>query len=475
MTGLSGGLGGVAIFSSGENCTDETNMAAAMKTESCSVNHRVCATLDVVDYPANEHPLHLFVTRNTAKALGVPSDVSQFYLSLWTNTRLSESTVQAHPPGQTSIFQRMLSNSQNFPEILNPESEEEKDGETVNRYVQGIDVEVFTVVRVSDTESPDEVSEYILLRCSKMFMPHYNINSILLFVRTVNVFPVSNVVIGVSSHETYQWMTKKDFCKRLLTEVKSNSVLVRSKDVFLSQYGAFLDDPDFKRIFYLDMYVLECSPVQQGLITPSTELVITYLGDLEKEKEVFREKLESLTSCSGRGPRQISGPFKDQFISDFTKVLTRPNEQAFKGKSDNTKVRKIIGSFEFEIVPQLSVFKRMLWRDQKVPNFDPMYFVGMSRKHMIKEGLFDSSYVLLSPECTDIDFDEDLTEDKRIPKERLCMVKCLGKEYDKSRKLFVTPLCIFNMIKKPPIDIPVMLKMKVSKDGFLICCNKMFL
>ena len=461
-------------------------MAASMKTESYNTKHRIRASLDASNFPPNDHPLHLYVTRNTARSLGIASDVKQFYLSLWSNTKLStESPVKPHPPGQSSIFQRMLSNSMNFPEILNPAQDEGNDVDSIDSFIQGIDVEIVTVVKVSEGESPQEFSEDILLRCSTLFMTHYNISSILVFVRPVNIFDVSNVVIGVSSHETYQWLTKKDFCRRLLSAVKNNSVLVRAKDVFLAPYETFLDDPDFKRPFYFDMYILECSPLQQGLITTSTELVITYLGDLEKEREEFRTKMESLTSLSGRAPNKITGPWKDHFISDFSSVLN-PNylspdpddgvrEPSFRTKAQAIKSRRktqeVVGEFDYEIIPQHWVFKRMMWLDSKMPNFDPLYFVGMSRKLMIKNSLFDGSYVLLSPEISEVDYDEELMEDKRIPKERLCMVRCLGKEYDRSQKLFVTPLCIFNMVKKPPIVLPLHLVLKVSIHFMLKLTN----
>lgn len=453
-------------------------MAASMKTESIQTGHRIRASLDVREPGPNDHPLHLFVTRNTAKALGISRDTVQFYLSLWTNTKLSiDSPVKTLPPGQGSIFQRMLSNSQNFPEILVPDTEDEIDVDLVESYEQGIDVEIFSVVTVMDADSPREYSEDILLKCSRQYMTHYNISSILVFVRPVSVYPVSNVVIGVSSHETFQWLTKKEFCKNLLAGVKSRSVLVRAKDVFLSAYGGFLDDPDFKRAFFFDIYVLECSPVQQGLITPSTEVVMTYLGDLEREREEFRAKMESLTTNSGKERKQIVGPFKDYLMSDFSQCLNQnylspdtddsKHVPQFKVKARDMKARRgkqdTVGEFYFEVVPQQTVFKRMLWRDQKKPNFDPLYFVGMSRKQMLKLGLFDSSYVLISvsPECVDPDFDGDEEEDTRIPKERLCMVRCLGKEYDRSQKLFISPLCLFNLMKKPPIEVPDQLLMKV--------------
>lgn len=78
---------------------------------------------------------------------------------------------------------------------------------------------------------------------------------------------------------------------------------------------------------------------------------------------------------------------------------------------------------------------------------------------MIKLGLFHGSYVLLSPALYK---DEDeVAEEPEKKAERLCMIKCLGKEYDKSKRLFISPLCLFNMIRKPPIEFPQFLLMKV--------------
>ncbi|XP_060605867.1 uncharacterized protein LOC132758309 [Ruditapes philippinarum] len=440
-----------------------------------SRNHRCKALLKETDLKPNDHPLHLIISRKSASSLGISADDNQIYLSLWTNTKVSQE-IMTHPPGKSQgcIFQRMLSNSQNFPEILVPESDE--GNVDVEDMTTGLDIEVFVTVRVRN-EDVEESSEYdITLTCSQQFLTHYNIENTTVFVRPVKLYPVSNVVLGVSSHETFQWLTNKKFCSRLLLEIQSNSVLIRTKDVFLSSYGNFLEDPDFKRNFYFDIFVLECSPVQQGLITSKTEFVLTYLGDLAAEQEHFKSKMESLVSNPRQGDRMITGPFKDILMSDFSFAvnpnylspeidLDEPDSMpSFKKKANaiqNWKKKsrsEIVGHFEYEVVPQQPLFRRMLWREEKVQNFDPLYFVGMSRKQMIKEGLFDSSYVLISPEYYNDDCDDDKTY-SRI--ERLCMVRCLGKEYDKSRRLFISPLCLFNMQNKPPIELPISLIMKV--------------
>lgn len=468
-------------------------MATSRETESIPTRkYRTNANLITEEPKPNDHPLHLSISRKSALFLGVPENDKHVFLSLWTNTKVSQERLhlQTHPPGRSTgcIFQRMLSNSQNFPEILIPDTEGD-DVDGMEDVTTGLDVEIFVCVEVKNELVDYEENEDIQLVCSSQFLTHYNIQSKTVFVRTVKLYPVNNVVLGVSNKDTFQWLTSKSFCSRLCKEVQNNSVLVRTKDVFLAGYGSFREDPDFKRSFYFDIFVLECSPVQQGVMTSKTEIVLTYLGDLAAENEHFQAKMENLVANQRQGERMISGPFKDIMISEFSHALNQsylspeidPDESdsmpSFKRKpiarmqNKGQKTRgETVGQFEYDVVPQQPLFRRMLWRDEKIQNFDPLYYIGMSRKQMLKEGLFDSSYVLITPKYPNEDCDEE-SQCQKV--QRLCMVRCLGKEYDRSKKLFISPLCLFNMVKKPPVELPVLLIMKVGTSLLSViksCC-----
>ena len=460
-------------------------MAASMKMDNLP---RIKATLLPAESFTKDHPLHVFISRRDATRLNVSEDKKTFYISIWTNTtpKSSVGSESRHARPQTfnksSIFQRMLSGSQNFPEILQPDSTD-VDIERRDDSLVGSDIEIFAYAWIVDKQTipMDNVSLY----CNEEFRNHYNIDSHVVYIRQVSAYPVSSITIGVGSHETFQWLTNNNFSNRLLSEVNSNTVLVRAKDVFLAPYGNFLEDPDFKRSFYFDMFVMESAPLQQGLLMDSTELILTYMGDLVAERQLFLRNMESILLSPDKGKKPIAGPFKDTLMSDFSKAMNQNlntpeinedrNSLSFKMKSDARQSRNqqiknnIVGQFLYEVVPQQSKFKRMLWRDNRKQNFDPMYYVGMSRKSMIKLGLFHSSYVLLTPVYYDDD-DESIEESKTTKEnvERLCMIKCLGKEYDKSKRLFISPLCLFNMIRKPPVEYPQYLLMKVIFFFFCI-------
>ena len=464
---------------SSESNSFKRNMAASVKRKSFT---RVKAFIKPLEGTSKDHPLHIFISKKDASILNIERDKRTFYLSVWTNTTTkfqNESKLQVQRPQtqqKSNIFQRMLSGSQNFPEILQPDSSDVDIEQKADSLIDQ-DIEIFVYCWVKD-DMPRSTSGSVTLWCSEEFKSHYNIDSNVVYVREVTAYPVSSVTIGVSTHETFQWLTNSYFSKRLLTEVNSNTVLVRAKDVFLAPYGTFLEDPDFKRSFYFDMYVLECAPVQQGLIAESTEMILTYMGDLVAERQLFQAKIESILLSPDKGKKAIHRPFKDTLMSDFSLAMNQNintpeisdkedrNSLSFKMKADAIQKRRqqqksnIVGQYLYEIVEQHSKFKRMLWRDNRKQNFDPLYYVGMSRKLMIKLGLFHSSYVLLTPVYYDDD-DESIEDSKVQTVERLCMIKCLGKEYDKSKRLFISPLCLFNMIRKPPVEFPQHLLMKV--------------
>ncbi|KAK3582678.1 hypothetical protein CHS0354_031089 [Potamilus streckersoni] len=396
------------------------------------MERRVKAKLRIRKSVDSEHDLHVQIARKYAEYLAVPSDHNFLYLSAWSQTypsdrsksTLGSPNISSHNPRKYVRSYSSAAHSDDFVKVSSVEK-----GTQRNRD----DMEIIVFVKIARDEIlPDESDNGICLHCTARFKLHYKINTDVIFVRKVNVYPVKSVVIRVNNYDAFQWMQKVEFCSGLLMEMGHSDILLRSKDVFLASYPAkFLEDLDFKKSFFWDMIVLECSPVQQGILTESTELIMTYVPEAVENSPPIQLQRDFRTLASD-SPSKIQGPF-DVCLSDIAR--------------DSSQRAKQLGEFRYEVVYQETTFRKMLRKYSEENTFDPLFFVGMTDKQMLKFGLFDGSYVIIYPSYYTGDSD-DLEPSHYIKKEKIAMVKGLGKEY-KSERLFITPHLLFSMLRCP--------------------------
>ncbi|KAL3872576.1 hypothetical protein ACJMK2_035792 [Sinanodonta woodiana] len=395
---------------------------------------RVEARLLIRKCVDSEHDLHVQIARKYAEYLAVPSDQNFLYLSAWSQmypSDRSEST-QGSPKLPSHTHPKYL---RSYTSDIHSDDHGHVSSVEKGTYRNRADMEIIIFVKIVDDEIlPDEPDSDICLHCTARFKFHYKFKTGIIFVRKVSVYPVKSVVIRVNNYDAFQWMRKVEFCSGLLMEMCNNNILLRSKDVFLASYPAkFLGDPDFKKSFFWDMIVLECSPIQQGKLTESTELIITYVPEaIENSPPIQLQR--DFKAIASDSPSKIQGPF-DVRLSDIT-----------RDSSHRAMVQKI-GEFRYEVVYQETTFRKMLRKHTEEDTFDPLFFIGMSEKQMLKFGLFDGSYVIIYPTYYTSDIDDE-EPSHYIKKEKIAMVKGLGKEY-KSERLFITPHLLFNMLRCP--------------------------
>jgi hypothetical protein len=95
-------------------------------------------------------------------------------------------------------------------------------------------------------------------------------------------------------------------------------------------------------------------------------------------------------------------------------------------------------SFDVEVVQQEVLWRKLLNRPQRDITFDPMNIIGMTKNTMMQNGFFEESLVKVSFESN------SRTQSVHF---RLGLVKCVSDSIEKSNKVFVSPLLVFNLQK----------------------------
>lgn len=132
------------------------------------------------------------------------------------------------------------------------------------------------------------------------------------WVRRVSPFPLEEVVVGISSEETYQW-AHKFLATFLLKSLSSGPFTVRENDAFdLPNYQGKLSTRD-KDKNNSEALILHCRPVLQGCITSETSLVISKLTmqGMQSSSEINETNTSALPSAS----------LENYFVSDFARDL----------------------------------------------------------------------------------------------------------------------------------------------------------
>ena len=288
------------------------------------------------------------------------------------------------------------------------------------------------VVQQKSSKSSATGNDELRVTCSYDYLSHYEIDPDEdVYICVINLFPIKKVVIGVSDSITFHWLQKRKFCTGLLLEVCERSVLLRTNDIFLASYPKiFLDDENFATSMYLDMHVIECCPVRQGVLTARTEMVLSYIEqDNSFDSSDFVLKTPSPSASKTKQDHYL--------MSDFCQPMKPPSSLDLNAKTIGvsrmmSKPKDCI--IRFECVQQQVLWQKLLCRPQTKVMFDPMYVIGMSKETMLQYGFFEESLVKVS-----------LDIQLPVLASRLALIKCLCDTIASEDKVYISPLLRFNL------------------------------
>ena len=121
------------------------------------------------------------------------------------------------------------------------------------------------------------------------------------WVKKSIAIPLQRIFVGTTTEESYAW-AERCLVPFLLRFSEDGPILVREKDIF--PYDAKKESAVHQTLF-----ILQCEPVQQGIITPGTSIVISRM-----ENKTFNEQKEETEDLNVNQ----SDIFTSFLISDFT-------------------------------------------------------------------------------------------------------------------------------------------------------------
>lgn len=417
---------------------------------------RLKASFSECPYPPDRHPLHVRIYRKDALKLGI-SDENKCVCTLSIVAKrlyVEESALHSSSPADTPILGDKYPFS---PSASYTQDQLENFTDPISEYV---DVTAFCWILEEESEVDGETDE-ICLECSEKFACHYQIvGDDDIYVRHLHLFPILKVVIGVTDYITFKWLQKMDFSAGMVNEVCKRDVLLKVNDIFLAPFPElFFHDKKFSIDMYYHMHVLECCPLRQGLMSVDTELVLSYIGDKTPTTPEAEFVLQS--------PTKAVKTLEHFLMSDFCQPLKPPSsldlgaktigikKSSFRSKTNNNL-------FNFELVQQHVLWRKLLCKVQKKITFDPMYIIGMSKMNMLQSGFFEESLVKVSLEMTN----------STVVSYRLALVKCLSDSITPMsavNTVYVSPLLIFNLqnscgmvSKKVPCNLRIEVKFIVN-------------
>ncbi|VDI35901.1 peroxisomal ATPase PEX6-like [Mytilus galloprovincialis] len=411
------------------------------------VQQRKKALLNVLDFGDDSHPLHLIITENHARRLDIEED--NFSFVTLAGKRCFEadigrdSSLSFSSPNSTHSSKTNLSSpSHPYP----PSSTNPDQNDSFSQYNPD-QLDITACVKIIDREHPistqveadfPEISSYcVVVTCSLQFLSHYQISvDDDFFVRKITVFQLQKVVIGVAEEKTFEWLNKIKFDQWLQTKVCQHPVLVRTNDIFLASYPEedSLTEAKFDPAYFFDMIILEACPLRQGIITVNTEIIFSY----SKEKDEIFEPIH--LEMPGKRPKSNGLDTTNYFVSDFCQPLI-PDSLKLNAKTIGVQKLSASGSlpsFDVEVVQQEVLWRKLLNTPQRDITFDPMNIIGMTKNTMLHNGFFEESLVKVSFESN------SKIENVHY---RIGLVKCVSDTVEKTNKVFVSPLLVFNLQK----------------------------
>ncbi|KAG2467460.1 PEX6 factor, partial [Polypterus senegalus] len=232
---------------------------------------------------------------------------------------------------------------------------------------------------------------------SRLFYRHYGFQSReRVEVRLVQPLALSKVVLGARSRQCLKWASSEKFANGLLilASCQKQSLLARQGDVLAVPYHPLFGE-DVAQVHHhlLDLVVLESVPVQQGVITVKTSVVVAD----------FREV--SVGAANHDGQHHGQRLLQSLYVSDFAHYV---NSLASGGSLLDSR-RHLTWSFSsflqalecrFEVrvadVDSLLVLGKIKPKDQRETPKDPDACLFVSKSSLLKLGLFNNEWVTVS-------------------------------------------------------------------------------
>ncbi|MBN3274768.1 PEX6 factor, partial [Polyodon spathula] len=256
---------------------------------------------------------------------------------------------------------------------------------------------VTTEEEILQGETPVKSDSFVNMYTSKIFCRHYGFQTREnVKLRVVKPIALSKIVIGARSRQSFQWASSEKFSNGLLIRAscQKENLLARQGDVLAVPYHPlFGEDAGQVNHYLLDLVILECTPVMQGVITVNTRVVVAD----------FREMAQNPAAVEGshHGHRVL----QSLYVSDFAHYVN-----SLSGGSSLLDSRKFLSAdfssflqalecrFDIRVVDISSLIKqgKIKLKEQCGPARDLDTCLFLSKNSLLKLGLFNQEWVTVS-------------------------------------------------------------------------------
>lgn len=180
---------------------------------------------------------------------------------------------------------------------------------------------IFINVKIKDIQSHHENNDLVLkLYVKEVFLTNYNLsieNNNFYIKQIINYYPINKLIIGIEDYNYYESIICKNWSDQLKKLINSSDevILARKNDCVLGDN---------------QLRILECQPIQQGIITNKTQMIILHLPEIKK-----REIHSPNVRCVGRNDDLV----RALRLINFTSKLTLPqfiNQQKIEQQKNST-------------------------------------------------------------------------------------------------------------------------------------------
>ncbi|XP_013393278.1 peroxisome assembly factor 2 [Lingula anatina] len=218
-------------------------------------------------------------------------------------------------------------------------------------------------------ENADLEETNLLLGCTETFLHYYGFSvEDDIVLHSVESFPMKRVVIGAKTVEAYTWASDSMCSPSLLINICRGPVLVRKQDVLLLPTNLTLSQSSRGKgtppvAVQFDLVVLECEPVCQGILSVSTEIVVTKISGLNNE-----HKPADATASDSSDLTEFHLPVLSEFAKPITDVLS--------GKATHSDITVDRGSSDDCVYKLFCVDSKEVWDNM---------CTGYMKEHDIKD------------------------------------------------------------------------------------------
>ncbi|XP_050951099.1 peroxisome assembly factor 2 [Labeo rohita] len=243
--------------------------------------------------------------------------------------------------------------------------------------------------------TPEEETNVNIPTClavyvSKSFLKHYGLKEHSPgTVRPQSLLPLKKIVIGARTKQSFKWASSEKFSNGLLilASCHGQTLLARQGDALLIPYHHLLGEEAAQVQQYLsDVMVLECTPVNQGMITVDTSVVVSDCRDLDMTNTNITSRLSA----------------SSLFVSDFAQYA---NSLSSGSSLLNSKVldfsaflQALECRLDVRVLDVSSLHKPggILSRLEKNEALDVDSCIFVNKSLLLKMGVFNGEWVIAS-------------------------------------------------------------------------------